>query len=106
MRTRLSGPHLSCFGILNGSCGARVKPRVTRRVLVEPLAQLLGWRLGEAEAVETLLGEEDGSQPLLIPDSIKPIGRLLAVPGEASLDHAAEGLHRRFAPVHSLIRIL
>jgi uncharacterized protein (DUF433 family) len=73
---------------------------------VEPLAKLLGWQLGETDAVETLLGEEDGSQPLLIPDSTRPIGRLLAVPGEASLDHAAEGLHRRYAPIHTLIRIL
>ena len=82
------------------------QPRVTRRVLVEPLAKLLGWQLGETDAVETLLGEEDGSQPLLIADSTRPIGRLLAVPGEASLDHAPEGLHRRYAPVHTLIRIL
>jgi hypothetical protein len=82
------------------------QPRVTRRVLVEPLATLLGWQVGETEAVETLLGDEEGSQPLLIPDSTRPIGRLLAVPGEASLDHAPEGLHRRYAPIHSLIRIL
>src|SRR5579872_7349131 len=82
------------------------QPRVTRRVLVEPLATLLGWQIGEAETVETLLGDEEGSQPLLIPDSTRPIGRLLAVPGEASLDHAPEGLHRRYAPIHSLIRIL
>jgi uncharacterized protein (DUF433 family) len=75
-------------------------------VLVEPLAKLLGWHIGETEAVETLLGDEEGSQPLLIPDSTRPIGRLLAVPGEASLDHAPEGLHRRYAPIRSLIRIL
>jgi hypothetical protein len=60
-------------------------------VLVEPLATLLGWQVGETETVETLLGDEEGSQPLLIPDSTRPIGRLLAVPGEASLDHAPEG---------------
>lgn len=36
-------------------------------MLVEPLAKLLGWQLGETDAVETLLGEEDGSQPLLMP---------------------------------------
>ena len=85
--------------------------RVTRRVLVEPLTKLLGWQLGATDAIETLLGDEDGSQPLLIgdstqPDSTRPVGRLLAVPGEASLDHAPEGLHRRYAPIHSLIRIL
>ena len=28
------------------------------------------------------------------------------MPGEASLDHAPEGLHRRYTPIHSLIHIL
>lgn len=80
--------------------------RVTRRLLVEPLAQQLGWQLGDTEIVETSLGEEDGGQLLLGPDSTKPIARLLAVSGEASLDHPGEGLHRRYAPTHSLVRIL
>ena len=60
--------------------------RVTRRVLVAPLAALLGWQLGEAEIVETPFGKEDGSQPFFASDSSKPLGRVLAVPGEASLD--------------------
>src|ERR1017187_1414445 len=45
-------------------CGSR-QARFTRRVLLDPLAELLGWRLGEPETIQTSLGEEDGSQPLL-----------------------------------------
>src|ERR1035441_9318740 len=43
--------------------------RVTRRVLLDPLAQFLGWRLGEPEAIQTSQGEEDGSQPLFLEGS-------------------------------------
>src|ERR1017187_966530 len=58
--------------------------RVTRRVLVEPLAELLGWQLGEPEAIQTSLGEEDGSQPLFLNGSEKAAARVLTIPAEAS----------------------
>ena len=80
--------------------------RVTRRVLLDPLAELLGWRLGDPEAIQTSLGEEDGSQPLFLNGSEKAAARVLAIPAEASLDLPPEGLHRRFAPAHSLVRVL
>jgi hypothetical protein len=80
--------------------------RVTRRVLLDPLAELLSWRLGYPEAIQTSLGEEEGSQPLLLNGSEKAAARVLAIPAEASLDLPPEGLHRRFAPAHSLVRVL
>jgi len=80
--------------------------RVTRRVLVDPLAELLSLRLGDPEAVQTSLGEEDGSQPLFLNASEKAAARVLAISAEASLDLPPEGLHRRFAPAHSLVRVL
>jgi hypothetical protein len=80
--------------------------RVTRRVLLDPLAELLGWRVGEPEAIQTSLGEEGGSQPLFLIGSARAAARVLAIPAEASLDLPPEGLHRRFAPAHSLVRVL
>ena len=80
--------------------------RVTRRVLLDPLAGILGWRLGDPEVISTSEGEEDGSQPLFLNGSEKPAARVLAIPAEASLDLPPEGLHRRFAPSHSLVRAL
>jgi hypothetical protein len=80
--------------------------RVTRHVLLNPLAELLGWRLGDPEAIQTSLGEEDGSQPLFLNGSEIAAARMLAIPAEASLDLPPEGLHRRFAPAHSLVRVL
>jgi hypothetical protein len=80
--------------------------RVTRRVLLDPLAELLGLRLGDPEAIQTSLGQEDGSQPLFLNGSEKAAARVLAIPAEASLDLPPEGLHRRFAPAHSLVRVL
>src|SRR5215471_17967595 len=38
--------------------------RVTRRVLLVPLARLLNWGLAEPSAVSTNLGEQDGSLTL------------------------------------------
>jgi hypothetical protein len=80
--------------------------RVTRRVLLDPLAQLLSWHLGEPSTVLTSLGEEDGSQALFLNGNEKAAARVLAIPAESSLDLPPEGLHRRFAPAHSIVRIL
>ena len=80
--------------------------RVTRRLLLYPLAELLSWKLGEASTVLTSLGEEDGSQPVFLEGQERPFARILAIPAEAALDLPPEGLHRRFAPAHSLVRIL
>src|ERR1039458_2827029 len=86
--------------------GGSRRARAPRRVLLDPLAELLGWRLGEPEAIQTSLGEEDGSQPLFLNGSEKAAARVLPIPAEASLDLPPEGLHRRFAPAHSLVRLL
>lgn len=80
--------------------------RVTRRVLLDPLARLLNWELGDPSVVATSLGEEDGSQTLSVDDGKNIVARVLAVPAESSLDLPPEGLHRRFAPAHSLVRVL
>ncbi len=80
--------------------------RVTRRVLLEPLAQLFSWNLGEPSTIATSLGDEEGSQPLLINGTEAAVARVIATPAEAHLDLPPEGLHRRFAPSHSLVRIL
>jgi hypothetical protein len=80
--------------------------RVTRRVLLDPLAELLSWQLGDPEAIQTSLGEEDGSQPLFFNGNDRAAAWVLAIPAEASLDLPPEGLHRRFAPAHSLVRVL
>ena len=80
--------------------------RVTRRVLLDPLAELLSWRVGESSTVVTSLGEEEESQPLFPNGGEKAVARVLAISAEASLDLPPEGLHRRFAPAHRLVRIL
>jgi len=80
--------------------------RVTRRVLLDPLAELLSWHVGDPSSVLTSLGDEDGSQPLFLNGNEKTVARVLAIPAESSLDLPPEGLHRRFAPAHSLVRIL
>lgn len=80
--------------------------RVTRRVLLDPLAELLSWRLGELSVVFTSIGEEEESQPLYIDGEEKAVARVLAISAESSLDLPPEGLHRRFAPAHRLVRVL
>src|SRR5882672_6560107 len=47
---------------LRGSSQARV----TRRVLLDPLAELFSWGLGELSTIVTSLGEEEESQPILL----------------------------------------
>jgi hypothetical protein len=80
--------------------------RVTRRVLLDPLAELLSWRLGELSVIVTSIGEEEESQPLYIDGDEKAVARVLAISAESSLDLPPEGLHRRFAPAHRLVRVL
>ena len=80
--------------------------RVTRRVLLDPLAEVLSWRLGELSVVVTSIGEEEESQPLYIDGEEKAVARVLAISAESSLDLPPEGLHRRFAPAHRLVRVL
>src|SRR5580693_8828415 len=72
--------------------------RVTRRVLLDPLAELLSWPVGELSTVVSSLGEEEESQPLFLNGDDKAVARMLAISAEASLDLPPEGLHRRFAP--------
>ena len=78
--------------------------RVTRRALLDPLARLLGWTLGDSSEVVTEIGPEDAGMPLL--SDSKPVARVVVIPAESSLDLPPEGLHRHFAPSHSLVRVL
>lgn len=58
--------------------------RVTRRVLLDPIAKLFSWNVGEPSAVATNLGDEDGSQPLFLSKGDSTVfARLMAVPGRS-----------------------
>jgi hypothetical protein len=74
--------------------------------VVDRKAELLSWRLGELSVVVTSIGEEEESQPLYIDGEEKAVARVLAISAESSLDLPPEGLHRRFAPAHRLVRVL
>lgn len=84
---------------------ARQQSRSTRTLLLEPLADLLGWTLGEEELVETAEGTEDAGQPLMVED--RTVARVLAISPDAQLDlPPTGGMHKRFAPTLSIVRVL
>lgn len=83
---------------------ARQQSRSTRTILLNPIAEILGWTLGEASTVATAEGEEDAGQPLLIEG--KTIARVITIGPDAPLDLPVTGTHRRFAPNFSIIRVL
>src|SRR5450759_4074506 len=58
--------------------------RVTRRVLLDPLAELLGWRLGDPEAIQPSLGEEDGTETLFLNGRARASAQGAADPSEDS----------------------
>lgn len=60
--------------------------------------------MGESSEVVTERDVEDARMPL--PADSKTIPCVVANPAESMLDLPPEGLHRRFAPSHSLARIL
>ena len=85
----------------------KIMPRSTYSDLLEPLAEVLGWRLGEASKVVTELEqEEEAGVPLLAEDRDGPLARAICISPGAHLDAAPAGLHRRFAPTLSLARVL
>jgi hypothetical protein len=74
---------------------------------LDPLAEILGWQLGEqAKIVTELEQEEEAGVPLLAHDRDKPLARAVCISPGAHLDAAPAGLHRRFAPTLSLARVL
>ncbi len=83
----------------------RTQATSTRTLLLNPLAEILGWRLGEEERVETAEGTEEAGAPLL-DDGGSPVARVRVVAPDAHLDLAPAGLHRRYAPHLSLVRVL
>lgn len=85
----------------------RVEARSTDTLLLAKLTKLLGWELGERADIATDLGEEeDGGRPLLASAYGKPCARILCTGPHDHLDAPPQGFHRRFAPSHSLPRIL
>lgn len=82
----------------------RHMPKSTRTLLLDPLAESLGWTLGEEETVQTAEGTEDAGSALLVEG--RPVARVLAIAPNAPLDLPPTGHHRRFAPTISIVRVL
>src|SRR5262245_60791850 len=80
--------------------------RSTYTHLLNPLAELLGWRLGQRAAVATDEGEEEGGVPLLAEEDGPTLARAICIPPSAHLDAGPFGLNRRFAPTLALARVL
>jgi hypothetical protein len=84
----------------------RQQARATFRHLLQPLAGLLGWRLGDKpEHVETTEGEEEIGYPVFV-DGDEPLLFVRALAPDASFDSPPEGHHRRFAPTLVMERAL
>jgi hypothetical protein len=84
---------------------AREQPRSTQTLLLKPLGELLGWGLGDEETIETVEGVEDAGAPLIL-NGQGVFARLRALAPDAPLDLPQSGLHRRFAPTLSMVRVL
>lgn len=84
----------------------REQARSTAQLLLHPLAELLGWRLGERSKIATEEQEEEGGVPLLASESDRILARAVCIAPDAHLDAAPPGLHRRFSPSLSLNRVL
>jgi len=84
----------------------REQARSTVQLLLQPLAELLGWKLGERSRIATEEQEEEGGVPLLASDGDRVLARAVCIAPDAHLDAAPPGLHRRFAPSLSLARVL
>jgi len=82
----------------------RHMPRSTRTLLLNPLADILGWTLGEEEAVQTEIEVEDAGSALLVDG--RPFARVVTLAPDAHLDLPPLGHHRRFAPTLSIVRVL
>ena len=84
----------------------REQARSTAQLLLQPLAELLGWRLGERSRIATEEQEEEGGVPLLAWEGDHILARAVCIAPDAHLDAAPPDLHRRFAPSLSLARVL
>ncbi len=84
----------------------REQARSTAQLLLKPLAELLGWRLGERSKIATEEQEEEGGVPLLASEGERLLARAVCIAPDAHLDAAPPGLHRRFSPSLSLNRVL
>ena len=84
----------------------REQARSTAQLLLQPLAELLGWRLGETSRIATEEQEEEGGVPLLASEGERVLARAVCIAPDAHLDAAPPGLHRRFSPSLSLNRVL
>jgi hypothetical protein len=62
----------------------REQARSTFQLLLQPLAGLLGWRLGERSKVATEEAEEEGGVPLLASDGGRPVARAVFLPPASS----------------------
>lgn len=83
---------------------ARTLPRSTRTLLLHPLAEILDWTLGDEETVETGEGTEDAGSTLMIAG--RNLARVRALAPDAPFDLSPTGIHRRFAPTLSMVRVL
>ena len=82
----------------------RHMPRSTTTLLLNPLAEIMGWTLGEEEAIQTEVEVEDAGSALLVDG--RPFARVVALGPDAHLDLPPLGHHRRFAPTLSIVRVL
>ena len=76
----------------------REQARSTYTLLLNPLTELLGWRLGETNRIVTELEQEEEGRPLLDGEDNRVVSRAICIAPDAHLDAAPAGLHRRFAP--------
>lgn len=84
----------------------RVRAASTASQLLEPLAGLLGWKLGDGGRIATDEGEEEGGFALLAPEDDRVLARVVCLAPGALPDAAPSGRHRRFAPPLALARVL
>ena len=104
--TQLYGQASSVIRFAQRQLRDRERARSTATLLLKPLAEILGWHLGERGTVATEEGDEEAGVPLLSGDNGRILGRAVCIPPDAHLDAAPSGLNRRFAPTLALARVL
>jgi len=83
---------------------ARQQSRSTQTLLLSPVAQLLGWELGDDQTVQTAECLENAGLALTVEG--RTVARVLPIDPDAPLDLPPTGIHRRFAPSLSMVRVL
>jgi hypothetical protein len=86
----------------------REQARSTAQLLLQPLACLLGWRLGARSRIVTEEQEEEGGVPLLAAGATgdRVVARAVCIAPDAHLDAAPPGFQRQFAASLALARVL